>query len=74
MREKRNYCVITFSKTTEAMAFEKRCMAEGIPGRIIPLPVIISAGCGLAWRMTEEDYSRYSDSIKGYEGVYTLEM
>ncbi len=65
---------MTFGKTTEAMAFEKMCTEEGIPGRIIPLPVVISAGCGLAWRMTEEEYGRYSDSIKGYEGVYTLEM
>ncbi len=74
MKEKRLYTIITFSHTTEAMAFEKRCMAESIPGRLIPLPVKISAGCGLAWRMAQEEYVIYSDKITGFEGIYTLEM
>lgn len=74
MREKRLYYIMTFSHTTEAMAFEKKCISENIPGRIIPLPVEISAGCGLAWRMTEEEYKVYSDKITGCEGVFALEM
>lgn len=74
MREKKLYRIITFGKTTDAFAFEKRSMTEKIPGRIIPLPVKISAGCGLAWRMTEEEYEKYSDKITGFEGIFTLEM
>ncbi len=74
MREKKLYRIITFAKTTDAFAFEKKSMAEKLPGRIIPLPVKISAGCGLAWRMTEEEYKNYRNQITGYEGIYTLEM
>ena len=28
---------------------EKACKAEEVPGRLIPVPRVISAGCGLAW-------------------------
>lgn len=41
--------VITFETTTQAMAMELACKNAGIPGRIIPLPEEISAGCGLSW-------------------------
>lgn len=27
----------------------KACKAEEVPGRLIPVPRVISAGCGLAW-------------------------
>lgn len=51
MRAKRPYIVLSFRTTVEAMAWEKHCEAEHIPGRLIPLPRELSAGCGLAWRM-----------------------
>lgn len=41
--------IITFHTTTEAMAMEAACKAAGADGRLIPVPRIISAGCGLAW-------------------------
>lgn len=41
--------VITFHTTTAAMAMENACKAKGADGRLIPVPKIISAGCGLAW-------------------------
>ena len=41
--------VITFHTTTDAMAMERMCRRAGAPGRLIPLPHSISAGCGLAW-------------------------
>ena len=50
MRAKRPYIVLSFRTTVEAMAWEKHCEAEHIPGRLIPLPRELSAGCGLAWR------------------------
>ena len=31
------------------MALEKYCNEHGIPGRLIPIPREITAGCGLAW-------------------------
>lgn len=46
--------VITFRTTTEAMAMESCCKAEGAPGRLIPVPASISAGCGMAWSAKPE--------------------
>ena len=31
------------------MAMEKACKENHVPGRIIPVPRSISAGCGLSW-------------------------
>ena len=41
--------IITFPTTTRAMAMEKACREAGAPGRLIPVPREITAGCGLAW-------------------------
>lgn len=41
--------IITFHTTTDAMAMEAACKAAGAQGRLIPVPRVISAGCGLAW-------------------------
>ena len=41
--------IVAFYTTHDAMAFEDFCAAQGVPGRLIPLPREISAGCGLAW-------------------------
>lgn len=57
MRNKRKYKLITFRTTAEAMAMEKFCGTNNIPGRLIPVPREISAGCGLAWRMLPEDFT-----------------
>ena len=50
MIEKKLCLVISFNKTTDAMAFEEYCLKKGVGGRLIPLPKEISAGCGLAWK------------------------
>lgn len=42
--------VVTFSGTHEAFAFEDAANAADLPGRLVPLPAAISAGCGLAWK------------------------
>ena len=49
MRQKETKLIITFSATTQAMAFEDVCKQNGAPGRLIPVPREITAGCGLAW-------------------------
>ena len=49
MRQKKPTLVITFATTTQAMAMEKFCLAQGLPGRLIPVPREITAGCGMAW-------------------------
>lgn len=50
MIEKKLCLVISFKKTTDAMAFEEYCLKNDVSGRLIPLPKEISAGCGLAWK------------------------
>ena len=49
MRKKELKLVVTFRTTADAMAMEKTGKADGVPGRLIPVPRVISAGCGLAW-------------------------
>lgn len=49
MIKKTTKLIITFHTTTDAMAMEAACWAESAPGRLIPVPRSISAGCGLAW-------------------------
>ena len=64
MREKKKYVVLSFHSTTEAMSFEKQCIRSGIPGRLIPIPREITAGCGLAWRISAEEYPQCSRKIQ----------
>ena len=55
MRKKQPTLVITFATTTQAMAMEKFCMTQGLPGRLIPVPREITAGCGLSWKADPAD-------------------
>ncbi len=54
MREKEPKLVVTFHNTTDAMRMEKLCIENNIQGRMIPVPKVISAGCGLAWSAPPE--------------------
>ena len=56
--------VITFHTTTEAMAMEKACKELGADGRIIPVPRMISAGCGLAWCAKPESLDSLKDLME----------
>ena len=57
MRKKELKLIVTFHTTADAMAMEKACKEHQVPGRIIPVPRAISAGCGLAWcaELTDRD-------------------
>lgn len=65
--------IITFRTTTEAMRMEKFCMANGVKGRLIPLPEAISAGCGLVWK-TEPEEKESLVEILLREGIRWEEM
>jgi len=54
MREKKPALVVTFDTTAAAMEAERSCLDLGLPGRIIPVPREITAGCGLAWKAPPE--------------------
>ena len=49
MRQKELKLIVTFHTTADEMAMEKACKNAAVPGRLIPVPRMISAGCGLAW-------------------------
>ena len=54
MREREERCIVTFRTTTGAMAMERLCREQGVPGRLIPVPRSITAGCGMCWAATRE--------------------
>ena len=54
MREKTEKCVVTFRTTAGAMAMEAACRAAALPGRLIPVPRSVTAGCGLCWAAPPE--------------------
>lgn len=76
MHVKKTYIVLSFRTTLEAMEWEKRCLAADVPGRLIPLPREISAGCGLAWRMLPEEFELWQHKLDaaGYDQAAVVEQ
>ena len=54
-RQKKPALVITFHATSQAMAAEELFRRAGLPGRMIPVPSQVAAGCGLAWKALPAD-------------------
>lgn len=61
--------VVTFDTTHDAFAFEDAARAAGVPGRLIPLPTGIRAGCGLAWLVPDADGVRAVATVEATPGV-----
>lgn len=78
MRRKTPKAVITFASTADALALEEGAQRLGIPGRIIPVPSAISAGCGMAWCVSAEQRQDLLGAIEAhglsYEGIYEVDM
>ncbi len=76
MIQKRERSVITFYTTADAMAMESLCTARGLGGRMIPVPGVITADCGLAWCAAPELTQTLLEAIQAagisYQGVYSL--
>ena len=53
-RCKTPHVVVTFHSTADAMAVQAAAAGGVLPGRVIPVPSEISAGCGLAWSVPVE--------------------
>ena len=67
MRAKKPTLVITFATTTQAMAMEKFCQTQGLPGRLIPVPREITAGCGLSWKAQPQDKESLLEAMAAAE-------
>ena len=65
MRVRRDFLVVSFPTTAAAMACEKLCHSNGLPGRMIPVPSQVSAGCGLAWRVLPEERGDIEAALAG---------
>ena len=64
MRAKSLKLIVTFHTTTAAMAMERVCTAAGLPGRLIPVPREITAGCGMSWKAEPEDRAALEAFVK----------
>lgn len=73
MREKHPALIVTFPTTSAAMAAEQFCLARGIPGRLIPVPREITAGCGLAWKAPPEAEGQMTGAL-GEAGLVWSDM
>ena len=56
--------VITFYTTSAAMAMEALCAEKGLPGRLIPVPREITAGCGMSWKAEPSDRAALEAFVK----------
>ena len=76
MRKKEARFVVTFATTTGAMAMERACRAAGLPGRLIPVPRSITAGCGMCWSAPPEAQAELEDLVVreklDVDGLYTV--
>ena len=76
MLQKKLCLVVTFDATAAAMAAEKYCLEKGVPGRLIPVPREITAGCGLAWKAEVDQKEAVTAALEAagiaYSGVHRV--
>ena len=70
MRAKRNQLIITFPSTISAMEWETAAKQGCAPGRLIPVPTVITASCGLAWKAEPEDRAALAELARKNELPY----
>lgn len=49
MRQPKEYFVVTFAYYRSNGYGRRLCRTQNIPGRLIPVPRSITAGCGMCW-------------------------
>ena len=64
MRTKKPQLVNTLSETAEASKMEKDGQEHRLPGRLIPIPSQITAGCGLAWKAEPDAKEQFIEQLK----------
>lgn len=78
MRSKSMKTVVTFASTADAMAMEDAARKFDVPGRIIPVPSQISAGCGLSWCVDKTGRQALLEALDtfglAHEGVFEAMM
>lgn len=78
MRQKKPALVVTFAATADAMAMERYCLEHQLPGRLIPIPREIHAGCGLAWKTLPGEKEAFTEALSDagirWEAMEVLEL
>jgi hypothetical protein len=78
MRPRQLRLIVSFHTTTAAMAMERYCLEKAVPGRLIPIPREITAGCGMAWSAPPEEKETVLRAAAQGEieiaGTYVLEI
>ncbi len=78
MRIKKKTWILTFGSTTQAMAADVFAAERKLPGRLIPIPREITAGCGLCWKADPKDRETVLNALKEaghhWEAEYILEL
>ena len=58
------------------MAMEAACGAAGLPGRLIPVPRAISAGCGMCWAAPPQAREALEELVMekhlAVDGIYAI--
>lgn len=62
--------MVVFPTTTDAMHMQQAATMHSLPGRMVPLPGTIEAGCGLAWRTDLTQKERLMTLTREL-GIYT---
>ena len=78
MRARKPTLFFSFAAAAAAMEAERQCRAAGQPGRLVPVPRQITAGCGLAWMAAPEDGEAlrafFDEHGLEYEGCQVIEF
>ena len=73
-----NSAVFSFHTTSEALGFERFCRERELPGRLIPVPRSITAGCGYAWCAPLDCKERVCALARehdaAYQGLFELSL
>ena len=76
MRQKEERCIVTFRTTAAAMEMERICKECGVPGRLIPVPRAITAGCGMCWSAPPSAREAVEELVMDrhllIEGIYAI--
>ena len=78
MIKKEKKLVITFSMQDDVMAFNRFCKEHNIPGKVIHIPMTLTAGCGLSFETDldkKNDIEKiFNDTKLFHEGIYEVEV
>ena len=78
MKAKEPTLIVTFANTPDAIAMETFCKQHDLPGRLIPIPGVLKAGCGLAWKAPADQEALFTEKLNAegakYASIHVIEL